>query len=99
MIQRNEQIFREFAFNFNSVVKMPRRYSRKHVMELKEQNYGLSTSTLVQIYATLALVFGIILLSLGYNKSDQCKMHSIDYSSWNNPKLDGNLIKWFKYIT
>ena len=54
---------------------------RKNVIHLKEQNYGVSTSAIVRIYAGLALILGTILLTLGYNKADQCKINYIDYSS------------------
>ena len=69
---------------------------KKNVLHLKDQRNGVSTSAIIQLYGGLALILGITLLALGHTKGDRCKMHAIDFSSWNDPNLDGNLVKWFK---
>ena len=58
---------------------------------------GISTSTMVRSFGGLAITLGAILLFIAYEESGQCKMRAIDYSSMNDPKLNGNLIKCFKY--
>ena len=57
---------------------------------------GISTSTMVRSFGGLAITLGAILLFIANEESGQCKMRAIDYSSIDEPKLNGNLIKWFK---
>ena len=59
---------------------------------------GISTSTIIRTFGGLAIVLGAILLIVVHEETGQCKMKAIDYSSWNDPNMNGNLIKWFKYV-
>ena len=59
---------------------------------------GVSTSTLIRTFGGLAITLGAILLIIIHEETGQCKMRAIDYSSMNDPNLNGNLIKWFKYV-
>jgi hypothetical protein len=63
----------------------------------RENRHRAVTNGLGCLAACLACTLGIIMLILGHTRGDKCKMRAIDVSSWADPKIDGNLIKWFKY--
>ena len=49
------------------------------------------------IAACIALFLGILMLILAATRGNRCKMYAINFSSWGNNDIDGNLVKWFKY--
>ena len=49
------------------------------------------------IAACIALFLGILMLILAATRGNRCKMYAINFSSWGNDDIDGNLVKWFKY--
>ena len=76
---------------------MPKRGRNKR-RTLDNFETGISTSTIIRTFGGLAIVLGATLLIIVHEETGECKMKAIDYSSWNDPNLNGNLIKWFKYV-
>ena len=69
----------------------------KNVVIFNENRRRGVERTIGTLSAGLAILFGIIMLIIGYTRAEKCKMYVIDSLTFNNIAIPGNLIKWYRY--
>ena len=77
---------------------MGRRNIRAKNVVIVNESYNRGVEHAIgRLSSGIATFFGIVMLIIGYTRGAKCKMYVIDSLTFNNPDIDGNLIKWYKY--
>lgn len=69
----------------------------KNVMIFNENRRRGVEHSIGTLSASLSILFGIVMLIIGYTRAEKCKMYVIDSLTFNSPEVPGNLIKWYRY--
>lgn len=58
---------------------------------------GAAVNATATVFSCISFSLGLTMMLSGMQMADECKISSIDASSWNNPEKRGNIPSWFVY--